>query len=95
MCNCDVPRNKNGWPVVDPRYFTELQLRREAEKWRPTARQTDSFTVAYAEWHRYATELWQRGFTEKPDLDVELGESESSRGTSNRISHGTAQKKET
>lgn len=66
----DVPRTKNGWPTIGASLFTAEQLRIEGEKWRPTAMQTVPSTVAYSEWHKYATELYSRGVI--PRINVHL-----------------------
>lgn len=62
MCNCDVPRNALGWPTVEPKYFTEAQLRKECEQWRTTALNTGRGTIGYSEWEKYAKELHRREF---------------------------------
>lgn len=72
MCNCDVPRNANGWPSVGPEFFTEAQLRKEGEQWRNTALKTYPGTVGYREWEKYAQELHRRGFIELVDPRVPL-----------------------
>jgi hypothetical protein len=71
MCNCDVPRNANGWPTVGPEFFTEAQLRKEAEKWRGGGAIPKGI-VAYDQWELYATELHRRGFIEIVDPRVPL-----------------------
>nr|WP_250808352.1 hypothetical protein [Neorhizobium tomejilense] len=68
----DVPRNAMGWPTVEARYFDEAQLRREGERWRATAHDTNPSTVGYNEWKTYADELHVRGFIEVVNPDVPL-----------------------
>lgn len=64
----DVPRDANNWPTVEPKFFTEAQLRREGEKWRPAAKDTSSGTVSFSCWNKYATELCSRGFIKEVDI---------------------------
>ena len=76
MCSCDIPRNANGWPTVEPEFFTERQLRKEGESWRKTALETYKGTVGYEEWEKYARELHVRGFIELVDPRVPLLEND-------------------
>lgn len=69
----DVPRDVNGWPTIDPKFFTEKQLRIEAENWRSTASQAEhENTVACTEWVKYSGELVRRGFIKTARLSEKL-----------------------
>ncbi len=67
-CNCDVPRNANGWPTVEPKHFNLRQLIAEAKKWRGTMH--DGNTVGASEWEKYATELYNRLYISKVQLEA-------------------------
>jgi len=53
-----IPRNANGWPTVEPKFFTYAELLAEARRWRGG----DPGTVAGAKWDLYVQELFDRGF---------------------------------
>lgn len=62
----DVPRNSNGWPTVEPCYFTLPQLIREARKW---IKPDESGTVISGMWNKYSSELVRRGFSTQVEID--------------------------
>lgn len=64
-CEHEVPRNANGWPTVEPKFFTETQLRMELKRWagcKDDLAGDGSRTVGHAEYDMYAAELLRRGF---------------------------------
>jgi hypothetical protein len=63
----DVPRNANGWPTIEPNFFTLDQLLLEAEKWRSCAN-NEARTVGKSHWHKYTDELINRGFMDEVDV---------------------------
>jgi len=68
----DIPRNAMGWPVIEPKFMNEYQLRVEGEKWRKTALDTCTGTVGCDHWEKYAKELVERGFVEIVDPRIPL-----------------------
>jgi hypothetical protein len=64
----DVPRTANGWPTIEPKFFTLDQLLLEAENWRNCG---DSYnTVGQSKWRLYTEELVNRGFMDESDVKI-------------------------
>ena len=62
----DVPRNANGWPTIEPKFFTLDQLLIEAENWRNVGDHPN--TVGQGKWKLYTQELMDRGFMDETDV---------------------------
>lgn len=60
-CGCEVPRNENGWPTMQPEQMDNMQVLFEAAKWMETARSTHRGTVGHGQWDKYTAELIRRG----------------------------------
>lgn len=62
-----VPRNAMGWPVIEPRQMTTIQLIREAEKWAGDDNSDcrGRGPTQIEEFKKYAGELMSRGYLEE------------------------------
>ncbi len=63
----DIPRTANGWPTVEPNFFTMEQLLEEADNWRSCSGNADT-TVGKKNWNKYTGELISRGFIDASDV---------------------------